>query len=189
MTVPDTERRIEVRSAIGADAVAVAALAVQVFLDTYATDGVRPDLAREAFAAHSVEAFARRLAPGSDARVDLAVDGEHVLGFVETATVPIAPLPGLEPGLELRTLYVQPRFHRRGIGGALLAAADRRARVADAASTWLTVWEGNANARAFYARRGFGDVGETRHVFEGRAFDNRVMTRPIEGSEGRDGDA
>ena len=189
MTGSGAERRIEVRSATEADAVSVAALAVQVFLDTYATDGVRPDLAREAFAAHSVEAFARRLAPGGGARIDLAADGEHVLGFVETATVPSAPLPGLEPGLELRTLYVQPRFHRRGIGGALLAVADRRARAADALSTWLTVWEGNANARAFYARRGFGDVGETRHVFEGRAYGNRVVVRPIEGVEGDDGDA
>ena len=35
------------------DAVCIAALATQVFLDTYATDGLRPDLAREAFAVYS----------------------------------------------------------------------------------------------------------------------------------------
>lgn len=46
------------RSATPDDAVTISALAVQVFLDTYATDGVRPDLAHEALAVCSVEAFA-----------------------------------------------------------------------------------------------------------------------------------
>lgn len=36
---------------------------------------------------------------------------------------------------------------------------------------------GNACALAFYAAQGFEDIGETRHVFERRSFENRVLVR------------
>ena len=49
------------RSGGTADAATIAALSVQVFLDTYATHGVRPDLAREAFRAYSEQSFVARL--------------------------------------------------------------------------------------------------------------------------------
>ena len=44
-----------------ADAPTIAALAIQVFLDTYATGGIRPDLAREALRDYGVAAFQPRL--------------------------------------------------------------------------------------------------------------------------------
>ena len=73
-----------VRSRIGAaaDAVSIAALATQVFLDTYASEGVRPDLAREAFHIYSPEAFAGRLAE-PDRVFLLAGQGVVVTGFAE----------------------------------------------------------------------------------------------------------
>ena len=71
----------------------------------------------------------------------------------------------------------------------VLAAADGRARAASGRSTWPTVWEGNANARAFYARCGFEDVGEAFHVVEERAYRNRVLVRPVEGAGRGDGGA
>ncbi|MFN3305009.1 MAG: hypothetical protein ACK44A_15010, partial [Roseateles sp.] len=43
------------------DVTAIAALAIQVFLDTYASAGIRPDLAREALRDYGVDAFAPRL--------------------------------------------------------------------------------------------------------------------------------
>ena len=50
------------RHACAGDAVTLSALSIQVFLDTYATDEVRPDLAREAHEEYSVTAFERRIA-------------------------------------------------------------------------------------------------------------------------------
>lgn len=51
--------------AVAEDAIAITGVAVHVFLDTYATERVRPDIAAEAVAGYSVEAFAGRLAePG-----------------------------------------------------------------------------------------------------------------------------
>lgn len=81
------------------DAVTVAALSVQVFLDTYATNGVRPDLAREALREYSDQAFLARLSTPGRWFV-LAQDQDALLGFVEvdcrSRGAPVAGLHGVE---------------------------------------------------------------------------------------------
>ena len=49
--------QLSFRQAQAADALSLHALATQVFLDTYATEGVRPALAREAEQRYSTSAF------------------------------------------------------------------------------------------------------------------------------------
>ena len=127
---------ISLRPGTRNDAVTVAALSLQVFLDTYATDGVRPDLARE------------------------------------------APVPGLR-GVELVRLYVQPQAQRSGVGTTLLREAEKIAASAKAHALWLTVWERNDRALAFYARCGYADVGSTVYTFEGREYGNRVVAKQL----------
>src|SRR5690349_5588603 len=117
---------MQLRTAVPGDATTIAALAVQVFLDTYATEGVRPDLAREAFREYSAERFAARLAEPGRSFV-LAEAGEGLLGFAEVIACPLqAPAGGIR-GAELVRLYVQARAQRNGIGRTLLASAERLA--------------------------------------------------------------
>ncbi|HVE53812.1 MAG TPA: GNAT family N-acetyltransferase [Ramlibacter sp.] len=160
------------------DAVTVAALAVQVFLDTYATEGVRPDLAREAFRGYSESAFLQRLsAPGRS--FVLAETDAALVGFVELdCSASPGPVQGLA-GAELVCLYVQPQAQRAGVGSALLREAEAMAQRAGASSLWLSAWEGNARALAFYARAGYDDVGASEYTFEGRAYANRVFAKRI----------
>ena len=54
MTTPKT---IVFRRGREGDALCVSVLATQVFLDTYAEGGIRPDLAREVLTGYSQEAF------------------------------------------------------------------------------------------------------------------------------------
>lgn len=168
---------IELRPGGPGDAVTIAALAVQVFLDTYATDGVRPDLAREAFREYSEQAFARLHDPNRSFVLADAQAG--LVGFAELHRVPReAPLPGL-PGGELVRLYVQPQAQRSGFGTALLQEAEKRAFADGTSDLWLAVWEGNARARKFYASRGYVEVGETTYAFEGRTYGNRILAKRL----------
>src|SRR4051812_4306859 len=161
-----------------ADAATIAALSVQVFLDTYATAGVRPDLAREAFHEYSVEAFSRRLAEAGRLFI-LAEAGEALVGFVELLETSRPALDGNIEGAEIVRLYVQPQAQGRGIGTTLDAAAERAAACSGARWMWLTAWEANARALAFYARQGYADVGSAAYTFEGRAYTNRVLARSV----------
>jgi ribosomal protein S18 acetylase RimI-like enzyme len=61
------------------------------------------------------------------------------------------------PLLNVHDLAVLPDFQRRGIGRALLAAAEERALARGCAKLTLEVLEENARARALYRARGFRD--------------------------------
>jgi len=197
------------RAATPADAAALAMLAVQVFLDTYATEGVRADLAEEALAEYSVAAFARRLAepqrrwvlaehPGPAGE---PAAGPGLLGFAECLAAP-QPLPeglawpaapgqpALTQGGELVRLYLQPRWQRQGLGRQLLRAAEQAVVVQAeaggvaapgqaAALLWLTAWDGNQRALAFYAAQGYRELGGTWYSFGGRRYGNRVLARRL----------
>ena len=169
---------ISLRPGTRDDAVTVAALSLQVFLDTYATDGIRPDLAREAFREYSEQEFLARLSTSSR-RFVLAEKQKALLGFVEVdCGSREAPVPGLR-GVELARLYVQPQAQRSGLGTTLLGEAEKIAASAKAHALWLTVWEQNDRALAFYARCGYADVGSTVYTFEGREYGNRVVAKQL----------
>jgi diamine N-acetyltransferase len=158
------------RIASAPDADTISALAIQVYLDTYATEGIRPDVAREAHSAYSVDAFARRLAE-PQRRFILAEAGDGLLGFAEVVlTFVPSPTEGFT-GAELVRLY--------GLGRALLARAEQLVQAAHLPILWLRAWEGNHNARAFYAHVGYEDVGATTYSFQGVTVPNRVFAKRL----------
>jgi ribosomal protein S18 acetylase RimI-like enzyme len=69
----------------------------------------------------------------------------------------------------LTELWVAPRARGRGLGGRLLAEAERRARAGGAAAMHLMVRHRNVAARALYDRVGF--------VAPGRL----LLTKPLRG--------
>jgi ribosomal protein S18 acetylase RimI-like enzyme len=165
------------RPAGPADAPCIGVLAAHVFLDTYATDGIRPDLAREALRAYSPETFAARLAdPGL--RFVLAESDGQLVAFAEVALGSPCPVAG--GGLvEVVRLYVHPRFQRRGIGQALSLHAQRIAVAQGEASLWLTAWSGNGRALAFYRALGYEDVGASTYAIEDIGYENRVLRKGL----------
>lgn len=168
------------RPATPADAPTLSALAIQVFLHTYAPDGVRADLAREAFTVCGEDAFAARLRE-PHRRILLAErlpDG-GLVGFAEILLQGYPAPAGGRHGAELVRLYVQPQAQGTGVGTTLLHAAETAARDAGLHTLWLTAWEGNERALHFYARRGYGDIGATMYSFEGREYGNRVLARTL----------
>ena len=81
MTTPEP---IAFRLAVAADALCLGVLSTQVFLDTYATQGIRAAVAREVLALHSVAAYDALLAdPGVTLLV--AECAGHLVGFSQVA--------------------------------------------------------------------------------------------------------
>jgi diamine N-acetyltransferase len=163
------------RAGAPADALCVGVLAMQVFLDTYATEGIRPDLAREALAGYSPEAFAPRLAD-RDVSFVLAESSGHLIGFAELHHASACPADA-RAHVELVRLYVQQPFQRQGLGAQLMKHAEQRARAVGADALWLSAWCGNERALAFYPAMGYKDVGHAEHVIEGRAYPNRLFLK------------
>jgi diamine N-acetyltransferase len=175
--MPDALPDLSIRTADPADAPCIGVLGIQVFLDTYATDGVRPALAREVL---------QSLAPGRIEDALRAGDtflaaeiAEHLVGFAQLGVGAGHELVTLPRPAELKRLYVQPRFAGRGIGTALIDHAEACAAAHGAGALWLTAWVHNERARRFYARRGYTEAGVTAFVFEGESHENRLYVKAL----------
>ena len=172
---------VEYRSGTPQDALCLGVLATQVFLDTYATKGIRPDLAREALAVFSQKTFAARLTDSNICFILAEVQG-YLVAFAEVALGKACPARRVV-GVELARLYVQRHFQRLGIGQALARGAERLAREHGFASVWLTAWSGNIPALSFYPAIGYRDIGVTEYVIEGQGYENRIFAKEILRSE------
>ncbi|NRF65738.1 GNAT family N-acetyltransferase [Aquincola sp. S2] len=169
---------LTLRPATHADALCIGVLATQVFLDTYATEGIRPALAREVLQTMSPQAFAPLLLDPSIGFI-LAELNAHLVGFAQLQLPALRDDVPSRRAAELQRLYVQARFASVGVGTRLLRAAEAEAAALGADTLWLTAWSGNQRARAFYARRGYADIGATSHHFEQESFENRLFVRAL----------
>lgn len=171
-------RTATIRPATPDDALCLGVLAMQVFLDTYATDGIRPAVAREALSSYAPAVYQRLLqAPATCILV--AEHQGHLLGLAQVTMGTAHPLVQAAAPAELDRLYVQGPFTGQGLGRALLQAAERQAAARAADMLWLTSWVRNARALHFYAREGYADVGSTWFTFEGERHENRLLVRAL----------
>ena len=171
-----SESQVRLRSADAGDVPCLSALATQVFLETYATSGIRLALAREVETQFCATAFTERLSqPGR--RTVLAERSGHLVGFAEVALGAEHELVSPKPAAELTRLYVQSPFLRQGVGRRLLRRAEALALAEGASTLWLRAWIGNERALLFYASQGYEPLGSTEYCFEGEAFENRLFAK------------
>ena len=173
-----TPVEVSLRLANSADAPCLSALGTHVFLETYATSGIRLALAREAEAQFCVAAILQRLnAPCN--RTLLAERAGHLVAFSELVLGTGHELVSASPAAELTRLYVQSPFVRQGVGQRLLQRSEALARAEGASTLWLTAWVGNRRALAFYASQGYELLGSTEYTFGGEAFENRLFAKML----------
>ena len=170
--------RPTLRLATPDDALCLGVLGLQVFLDTYATGGIRPTLAREVLAQFSTDAMRQLIARPNGWLCVAECDG-HLVGFAQMGLG--VPQQRVQAGhaAELERLYVQEPFTRQGIGSALIRRCEDDADAAGADALWLSPWVHNARALAFYAQHGYQDLGATWYAFEAERHENRVLVKPL----------
>ncbi len=139
--VPDNAEAILMvhRAAIRGTA---AAFYEPAIIEAWAPLPLRPD---------HIDALAQRIESGEEEAIVARERGGAIIGF--GSFVP--------SNRELRAVYVLPGHGRRGIGGAILAALELRARKYGLAEL---VMDATLNAEAFYRRHGFTVERNGEHV-------------------------
>jgi diamine N-acetyltransferase len=175
-----TEPGVSIRRAEPADAGPLADFAARIFDETFGPDN-RP----EDMAAHLADRFGVRqqteeiLDPGI---VTLLVeDGDRrLIGFTQVTTLhpPPACVTGEAP-VEVGRFYLDRSWHGRGLAQRLMAAALDAARLLGGETVWLTVWEHNPRAIAFYEKCGFRDVGSQPFRLGSDLQTDRVMVAAL----------
>jgi ribosomal-protein-alanine N-acetyltransferase len=79
--------------------------------------------------------------------------------------------------LHINNVAVAPRWRRRGIAGALLAATLEQGRARGASSAFLEVRASNIGAQTLYRRFGFEPAGVRRRYYDHPIEDAVVMKR------------
>ena len=169
---------VRLRLAKPEDVLCLSVLAMQVFLDTYATEGIRPEIAREVLYSYSQEVFAAAVAD-PESRVCIAELAGNLIGFAQVTLGAMHDLAPAGRQAELLRLYVQEPFTGKHVGTMLLSQAEYLASQGGASVLWLTPWVHNHRALAFYLRRGYEDFGLTYFTFQGESHENRVHAKHL----------
>lgn len=149
----------EIRKANSADAEALSDLGRRTFFETFEKDNTPEDMEMYLTANYSP---AKQLAEINDPKRSIKIvwaNGKAV-GFSHmVAGVPHEAVQKTK-SIELSKLYVDSKFHGQGLGRALMQECLTDAKALKFDSMWLSVWEKNEKAFAFYKAFGFNRVGQ-----------------------------
>ena len=162
-----------IRSARDSDAARIAVLATQVWLHTYAKEGISAGIAEYTRSELTPDKY---LAIQNDAlaHIWVAERGAHLIGFAVLNTG--VPCPTSASTLaELQTLYVQAHFVGKDVGRQLLSVAEKRAFDLAGMPLWLTVNAQNAQAIGFYMHQGYTKQGTIDFVLGDQRHENQVL--------------
>ena len=153
----------EIRRAVDDDATALSELGARTFRDAFEADNNPSDFAMFLSSAYSP---ALQLAEIRNPAVDtlLAVEDRALIGFTQVRVGAVATCVQVAAPIELQRIYVDRRWHGRGIADLLMDAAKDAARRRGGKHIWLGVWERNTRAQAFYRRCGFTKIGTQTFV-------------------------
>ena len=169
---------VSVRDGVPADAAMLAELGIRTFRETYAESNAEHQLEAYIAEAYREDVQAAELADPTVTYLIAEVDGTPV-GFVlvRAASAP-DPIRARSP-LQLERIYVDREHQGVGAGAALVRAMLERAAVRGHDVVWLTVWERNPAAIAYYRRWNFEHVGEVEFVLGSERQTDLVMVRPV----------
>jgi len=163
-----------IRKATVDDCLDLAALSLQVWLHTYATQGLRAKISQYALSTFTQEHFITLINDATCA-VWVYIQDDHLVGYIKVDL--LAQFNGNENGYEVATLYVSEHFQGRGVGRQLLAHIESQ----HGKPYWLSTWVNNHQAIDFYRNLGFQWIGELNFELEGEMHQNHVFKR----TEGR----
>jgi len=179
MTTPESTK-LTIRLATPADAARLALVGAASFLETYAHMIPAEDLVAHCTTKHSAETYAAWLAdPSATIWIAETDPAGAPIGYLVLTR---ATLPEASPhpeDLEVQRIYVLSRFHRTGMGYALMNLALAKARSKGANRVVLGVHNDNVRAIAFYKRQGFDVVDERKFTVGNSIFCDSVLARKL----------
>jgi ribosomal protein S18 acetylase RimI-like enzyme len=154
---------VEIRRAAIEDAVLLAELGAQTFLETFADSTTPEDMAAYLADSFTPKILTAELADPLSIFFIAEAEGNAV-GYSKIHSGEALDGVDGERPIELVRLYVGQEWHGHGVAHALMQACLDEARMLGFQTMWLGVWEHNNRAQAFYRKWNFHEVGE--HIFQ-----------------------
>jgi GNAT superfamily N-acetyltransferase len=152
----------EIKRAREVDAKVLTDLGRETFLQTFAKDNSQEDMNIYLAKNFSIDKQRQEI-QDTKRRIAIAWIGGIAAGFYHLYDGPVDPSVKGECPVELLRLYVDSKWHGKGIGPALMKSCIDLAGSEGYQTMWLGVWERNFKAQAFYKKYLFSEVG--KHIF------------------------
>lgn len=149
-----------IRRAELGDAEALAQLGAATFTETFGHLYPPEDLQSFLQSAHSVANWRKTLLDSNTAAWLVDVESERNIGFIVVGACKL-PVQNLEAKAgEVQQLYVSSKYHNLRLGSRLMKIGLDWLEQQSRSPVYIGVWSENCGAQRFYARYGFGKVGE-----------------------------
>lgn len=171
--------RLVIRKADINDIKNIAVLKQQVWISTYAVEGIRTEFSNYVLSEFTLKNIQETILDMNKMLLIAQIDN-HIIGCVEIDLKSKCPIPLEQDYPEITVLYVLERFSGIGTGSKLLIKALSELKKMNFKSTWLTVYHENERAIKFYMKRDFKMIGVTDFEMDGNKYENKVMLVEIE---------
>ncbi|ROR97890.1 acetyltransferase (GNAT) family protein [Sinobacterium caligoides] len=153
----------------------IAALSIQVWLDTYAKKGIRKSISQYVLNEFTEKNIQSKLTSKNDVYF-VAIEKGHLIGYVSLKLSAKCPITA-NTIPELDKLYIQENFTANGVGSVLLQQALSFCNSIGHEQVWLTVFHENTRALKFYEKHGFQEVGVTYFELDNEKHKNHVLCK------------
>lgn len=167
---------IVIRNAESKDNANITILKQQVWISTYATEGIREEFSEYVLKKFTIENTAKLISDPNQLCL-LAEIQNHLIGIVDIDFKPANPIIEVDGLPEVTTLYILDRFQKSGIGQKLLKESILKIKESGYNSLWLTVYHLNSNALKFYDKNGFKVIGDTYFEMSGNKYLNKILLK------------
>ncbi len=170
---------IQLRRGELTDAARLATFAARTFACTFGPDNRPEDIAAHLEASYGVAQQARELTDPMYVTL-LADAGTDLAAFAQVRRKEPPPCVTGPAPIELYRFYVDIPWQGRGVAPCLMSAVQDAATEMGGRTLWLSVWERNPRARAFYHKSGFRDVGVADFYVGPDRQRDRILVSPID---------
>lgn len=156
----------------------LAVLKQQVWISTYATEGLVEKFSSYVLSEYSVDSVRKSITDKKKLTL-IATYNNALVGCVEILLTPQCPIKDIEPCIEISTFYILERFQGLGIGKKLLIECLDQIKQMNQHNVWLTVYYKNQNAIDFYLKQNFNHIGEMDFLLGEEKHKNYIMIKNI----------
>lgn len=171
-------KTVSIRPAMLADAADLSRFVRQNFIDTYAEQSDPENMRIHCDTYFGLaQQTAEILDP--DGVVLLAYCDDELVGIAQVVRRPPPECVQQPQALGLFRYYVQKDWHGKGVAKVLLDSVLASAEQMNGKHLWLTVWEHNPRAIAFYQKMGFTKVGLSDYTFGSEVQTDFVLLKVL----------
>lgn len=174
----DKDSRINIRKALPDDANLLTSLGKRCFYEAFNAVTAPADMQAYLKTTFHKAAIESQL---MDERslIFIAEVGADPAGYVYSHPAIPPPCVGEKAAVKLERLYLRKRYYGRAVGDALMQISIEKSRLRGYQSIWLSSWELNDRANAFYKKWEFKIVGSQKFAVGSDIQNDFILSRKL----------